>query len=299
MHVAPSRALKSFTSFELMSVFSKEFWIDLRSDFTINSLRRYKSLLPLGTTFLVNDATLLLASKVQRFKDRIINAFAELLSDGKYVYQNFKEKFTLEGLVTTIWNITLEAYQNYHNRLFSLTFAQRLLTVFCVPTKTEREAWVEKEEIAKKMHFHRKITGANIAHKVKIPSKYLPIIRLIAQEFSYLTFNSIIACQDLIKGLLRAHASLNKRSEVCMDDVKVVLMVRPYLVNPQSPHEGLIVKYRAQGLSVRDIAKKIGKVNYNQQIQRVIKKAELRGVLDSQSLPNGNDSNILKRQVKH
>ena len=106
MHVGPSRAFKSFTSNELTCVFNKEFWIDLRSDFTVNSLRRYKRRLPLGICFLVNDATLLLASKIQRFKDRIINGFSELLSDGKYVYQNFREKFTLEGSVTTIWNIT-------------------------------------------------------------------------------------------------------------------------------------------------------------------------------------------------
>jgi hypothetical protein len=82
---------------------------------------------------------------------------------------------------------------------------------------------------------------------------------------------------------MRAHAALNKRKEVCMADVKLVLMVRPYLVNPMSPFEGLIVKYRAQGLSLRAIAEKIGKRNYNRQIQRVIKKAELRGILDSES----------------
>jgi hypothetical protein len=122
-----------------MSVFSEEFWVDLRSDFTINSLLRYKSRLLSGVCFLVNDATLLLASRVQRFKDRIINGFSELLSDGKYVYQNFREKFTLEGSVTTIWNIISVAYENYKDRLFALTFSLRLLAVHYVPTKKERE----------------------------------------------------------------------------------------------------------------------------------------------------------------
>ena len=83
-----------------------------------------------------------------------------------------------------------------------------------------------------------------------------------------------------------------------MDDVKLILMVRPYLVNPMSPYEGLIVKYRAQGLSIRETANKIGKTNYNKQIQRVIKKAELRGILDSQSPKKLDDRNIPKRNVK-
>ena len=71
-------------------------------------------------------------------------------SDGKYIYQNFREKFVLEGAVTTIWNITSEAYQNYKDRLFALTFSQRFLTVHYVLTAKERKAWVEKEEAAKK-----------------------------------------------------------------------------------------------------------------------------------------------------
>jgi hypothetical protein len=248
---------------------------------------------------MVNDATLLLASKVQRFKDRIINAFAELLSDGKYIYQNFKERLVLEGSVTTIWNITNEAYQNYKDRLFSLTFTQRLLAVHYSPTKAERDAWVEKEETAKKIQYHERIKIEDITRKVEIPSKYLTIVRHLAQEFSYLTLSSQVACQDLIKGLMRTHAALNKRNEVCMDDVKLVLMVRPYLVNPMSPYEGLIVKYRANGLSVRGIAKKLGKLNYNQQIQRVIRKAELRGILDSESSSKLADGNILERRGEH
>lgn len=298
MHVAPSRALKSFTSFEVMSVFSEDFWIDLRSDFTINSLRRYKEILLSGVCLMVNDATLLMASKTQRIKDRIINAFAELLSDGKYIYQDFGQKFTLEGPVTSLWNITNQTYQSYKDRLFAQTFSQRFLTVHYAPSKTEREEWVEKEEAAKKMHFLGKIGVDDIVRKVEIPAKYLLVVRHLAQEFSYLTLTSLVACQDLIKGLLRAHASLNKRSQVCMDDVKVVLMVRPYLVNQLSPYEGLIVKHRAQGLSVREIAHKIGKANYNKQIQRVIKKAELRGILDSESRRKRLDSDILKRRVE-
>jgi hypothetical protein len=120
----------------------------------------------------------------------------------------------------------------------------------------------------------------NISKRVKMSSVYVGLVRHLARGFSYDSLTSPISCQDLIKGTLRAHASLNKRNEVCMDDLRFVLMLRPYLTNPFSPYEGKIVRLRAQGLSFGKIEKELGKVNYVQQIQRVIKKAELRGILD-------------------
>jgi hypothetical protein len=89
LHVGPSRALKSFTSSEVMSIFSEEFWIDLRSDFTMNSLRRYKDELKTGKCLFVNDGTTLFASKGQRTKDRLVGGLGELIADEVYTYQDY------------------------------------------------------------------------------------------------------------------------------------------------------------------------------------------------------------------
>lgn len=129
------------------------------------------------------------------------------------------------------------------------------------------------------MNNSHKITVDDIEVDVEIPPGYLRIIQHLAQEFSYDSVTSPMACQDLIKAVLRAHAALNKRSEVCIDDLVVVMRVRPFLRNPFAPFEGRIVRLRAQGLSIRGICKEIGKPNYGQQVQRVIRKAELRGIL--------------------
>ena len=297
MHVAPTRALKSFTSKDVMSIFHSDFWIDLKSDFTMNSLKNYINEFKRGVCLFVNDATTLLASKARRTKDRLVGGLSELLSDASYIYQDFRQKFLLNGQATVIMNITSEAFQNYKDRLFNLTFSERFLTVHHVLTKKEKEEWIIREEDAKKIEYGKIINVKDIALKVEIPRKYLLIVKHLAKEFSYLSLNSQVGCQDIIKAVLRAHASLNKRSQVCMDDVRFVLRIKPYLVNPFSPFEGLIVKYRAKGLSISQIEQKIGKSNYRQQIQRVIKKAELRGILESQSLPKGYDNNPLKRQV--
>jgi hypothetical protein len=266
-----------------MSIFDREFWLDLKSDFTMNSLSRYKAELESGRCLFVNDGTTLFASKSQRTKDRLVGGLSELLSDGSYTYQDFGQKLSLLGNITMVINITSEAYQNYKDRLFGLTFSERFLTAHHVLTKVDKEAWVEHEEVAKRMHYGQVIYVEDIENKVEIPSKYLPIVKNLARDFSYASLCSPIGCQDLIKGTMRAHASLNRRSQACSDDLRFVVMTRKYWVNPFSPWERLIVKYRAQGLSVRQIVRKIGKRNYDTQVRRVIEKAELRGILDALS----------------
>jgi hypothetical protein len=127
LHVAPTRALKSFTSTEVMRIFTEEFWLDLKSDFTMNSLSRYETVFSAGVTLFANDLTALLASKAQRFKDRLAGGLSELFSDGSYTYQDFRTKFTLKGRITMVANITFEAYQNYKDRLFEAHVLGKIL----------------------------------------------------------------------------------------------------------------------------------------------------------------------------
>lgn len=128
----------------------------------------------------------------------------------------------------------------------------------------------------KRIHLESAITVDDIEREVHIPEKYFGPIEHLGQDFSHTSLRTKVGAQDLIKATMTAHASLNRRKEVCRDDLGFVIAIRPYLTNPFSPYEGKIVKYRAQGHSIREIGRKIGKLNYNQQIQRVIRKAELK-----------------------
>lgn len=280
LDVAPSRHLKTYTSTEIMDIFDSEFWINIKSDFTIHSLKRHRKKLKKGKCLFVNDGTTLFASKSQRTKDRLVGGLSELLADEIYTYQDFRTKFSLSGRVTLVMNITSEAYQNYKDRLFGLTFSERLLTAHHTLSKQEKDEWVAKEERARKLHFEDCITVDDIETDARIQRKYYKLIQYLAEEFSYLSLRSFVGCQDLIKATLLAHASLNKRQEVCKDDLKFLMMIKEYLVNPFSPFEGKIVKYASEGFSYRDICKKLGKPNYIRQVQRVVEKAKLRGILD-------------------
>lgn len=262
-----------------MSILSPDFYIDLRSDFTMNSLRRYTEAFLLGVCLFTNDVTAWLSSKAQRTKDRAVGGLSEFMSDGKYIYQDFRQKFELIGWVTMVLNITSETFQNNKDRLFGSTFSERLLTVHYAMTQKEKQEWVEKEETAKNIHFDKPITVDDIETEVELPPEYFVVIEHLAKEFSFDSLNSPVSCQDLIKATLRAHAALNKRRQVCVDDLVFVKKIQPYLTNPFSPHEGKIVRLRAKGLSIAEICKAIHKGNYQQQVQRVIRKAELRGIL--------------------
>jgi hypothetical protein len=105
------------------------------------------------------------------------------------------------------------------------------------------------------------------------------MIQHLAQEYSYDSLTSPVACKDLINATMRAHAALNKRGQVCIDDLVFVARIQPYLTNPFSQYDGEIIRLRAKGLGVKQICKEIRKVNYDHHVHIVIKKAELRGVL--------------------
>ena len=135
-----------------------------------------------------------------------------------------------------------------------------------------------------------KITIDDIETNIKpIPKRYLKWIKINAKKFSYLSLQTYVGCQDLIKALVRAHAALNQRNEVCIDDFALVSMVEPYLVNPFSPYEGRIVELWAEGnMSSRALCKAIGKSeNYHTQVERVIEKARLRGILPPEAENEG------------
>ena len=280
-HIAPSRHFKTYTSNEVMKIFNDDFWINLRSDFTIHSLERYKTKLKQNVCLNINDATLLFASKAQRTKDRLVGALSELLSDASYTYQDFNRKFDLKGWISLIMNMTSESYQNYKDRLFGLTFQERVLTVHSILKEEEILFWTARQEETAKIHYNGKITLADIELKInRIPSEYLETIQHQAREFSYLSLKGYIGCQDTIKGILRAHAALNKRHDICNDDLMLLSMIKPHLTNPFSPNEGKIVKYAAQGLSYRNICALIGKdKNYVRYVYSVVEKARLRGII--------------------
>jgi len=247
----------------------------------MNSLQRYQNEIKNGRCLLCNDGTTEFASKTRRVKDRLVGGLSELISDGKYTYQDGAyTKFTLQGNVTLIMNLTSESYQHNKNTLLATTFSERLLQVHHRLTREEKNMWLEKSRKTKSLRYEEKITIDDICLEVSITKKYLERIRAFSRRFSYPTLKTQIGCQDLVTATLCAHAALNNRDEICDDDFTFLRMVEPYLTDPFSSNEGKIVEYYDRGLSYRRICRKLGKTgNYLGQVQRVVDRAALRGVI--------------------
>ena len=281
-HVGTPRSFKSALTNEITTnIFSEEFYIDLKSDFTANSLKAYIDKIKEGRVFVTNDAALLLDSKAYRTKKRLEGSLAELVSDGVYEYQDFKQKFRLEGNVRLLFNMTFESYQKNKKSIFVSTLSDRMVTLFHLPSETQKENWIFKQENTEQIKFSPKITVNDIETEIKpIPSHLLKLIKLEARKLSYLMLRSFISAQDLMKGTVRAHASLNNRKNVCSDDFYFLFLIKPYFVNPFNLDEIRIIQLRAKGMGYGAICKAIGwSNNCRQQVKRIIIRNKMRGIL--------------------
>ncbi len=283
MHIAPTRQLKGFTSDEVRMIFHKKFWKYLGSDFTINSLEEDADIIRKGICYFINDGTTLFASKAKRTRDRLVGGFSELVSDGKYIYQDALGGFKLEGPVTFIMNMTSESYSKHKDRMLGLTFLERTLTIHHVLSKKELEDWVKKEDRARNVTFNNIIRLRDIETDLKeIPSRFLKLIKIRAWEFSHLSVRSYVGSQDIMKAFVRAHAALNNRKYVCLDDFYVLSLLKQYLIDPFNPSESMIIRLRAKGIGYGEICQKIGwPTTCRQQVKRIIKRAEMRGILQT------------------
>ena len=127
LHVAPSRQLKSRTTNEQMHLFPKKKTEYVGSDFTIHGLiRSYETGKALDKKcLLINDPTLLLDSKADRTKARLVDAFAELASEGRYIYSDYQKTHEIKAQFSLIANITPDSYFRNRKKLLGNTFRER------------------------------------------------------------------------------------------------------------------------------------------------------------------------------
>jgi len=282
VNVTPTRQLKSFTSEAAYEIVDKKLSKYVGSDFTMNSLKDDKDLIKEGICYLINDVTVLFASKAKRTKDRLVGGLSELVSDERYIYKDALGGFELRGPVTFIMNITAESYQKNKERMIGSTLLERTLTIYDSFSMQEAEEWTIKEERAKHTVFkYPTISYDDIETRIKeIPHHFLRLINIRAREFSHLSMRSFVGTQDIIKSLLRSHAALNQRKRVCFDDFYFLSLIKPYLVDPFNPTESRIIQLRGQGMGYTKICEEIKwPSTCRQQVKRIILKAKMRGIL--------------------
>lgn len=281
LNVAPTRQFKSVSSNLIEKMFPANYSFHVGSDFTIHSLYKETKGKVDKKCLFINDGTLLLTSKTKRGKDRLVNALAEVLSDGKYHYGDFQNSFDIKGKCTVVMNMTLEAFNRYENSLLSNTFLERFLTVFHnMPGKEQHNYYDLREERNENAKvFPRKLTVKTL--KVENVGEYRKAFIEFGKDYSALSIRSFLGCVDQVEALAVSHAVLNGRNRLCEDDMEVVRMAREYLVNPSCPNRSRIVALYQQGRSQRDICLLLNRdyEKYRPYVSKILKKARMRGVI--------------------
>jgi len=285
--VAPPGQFKTRSSIEAQSILPKRKWNTLKDDDTMHAIfERYRNgnVANLGRKALfLDDATTLFATKPKRVKDRIISGFTKLLSQGDWSYgERQNPDLILKGNISLIMNLTLESYMKYESKLLGSTFLERFLTIFYNLSEPEIMEYIKEEKernrivVTNKLHLKLKPT------EIDNLDEYNDRITNFAKEYSRLNFKSITRSQNQIIALLKSHLALNERNVIVDNDLELLELIKPYLVNPLAVNQDKIIGLAKKGLNVRDICKELKRdpEKYNRHVYRVLKKAKERGVLD-------------------
>ena len=112
-------------------------------------------------------------------------------------------------------------------------------------------------------------------------SKHSKRINELSKEWAILAYRSRMGIFDVIEVLLKAHAVLNDRIEICEDDFEFLKMVEPLIIDKTAPHQHEILKMYLKGSSHREICAGLQKEeeSYKSYVSKVIHTAIERGII--------------------
>lgn len=283
LHVAPSRQLKSQTTNEQMHLFPKRKTEYVGSDFTIHGLiRNYETGKALDKKcLLINDLTLLLDSKADRTKARLVDAFAELASEGRYIYSDFQRTYELKARFSLIANITPDSYFRNRKKLLGNTFTERCLVVYHQLTDEEMsEANLHREErVSLKTDPFKQVL---MEDDVKIVTTDISRFNEYAKRWRILgAYSSSSALFDMIKSVAVAYAILSGHTRITEDEYRFLDMLGPHVRNPFEGVKLRILELAHQGRSIRDICSILNRdyEKYRPYVSKTIVEYRRRGVL--------------------
>jgi hypothetical protein len=255
LNVAPSRHLKTQTTQEQMQLFSKDKLVYVGSDFTIHGLiRDYDSGRKIdGRCLLINDMTLLLASKAKQTRSRLIDAFSELASEGRYIYRDFQQSHEVKARFSLIANITPHSFQVNRKQLLGNTFIERCLVVYHALTDEEMsEANLNRDQrVAMTIE---KFKPSRREQDVKIQREDLVRFDEYAKRWRLLGgYSSSSSLFDMIRSIAVAYAILSGHRKITKIEYRFLDMLEPYLRNPDRSVKLDILELAHQQRSIKDI----------------------------------------------
>jgi len=276
--ISPPGQFKSQTTRELQNIFSQKSIKDLGSDFTIHSIIKISQNGRLFNhkTLLINDLTLLFSSKANRTKDRLVNALAEILSEGVYTYGDRLEAHMIfKAKVNIIANITTSSFYQNKKSFLDNTFIERLMPFHYNLSDNKQEAFSIDETNRKSMIFGNKISLKKLT--IENYAAYNDVLLSLAKEYKLLTLSpSLPRCIDKIKALIGGLCILNNQTTITQEIIEHTSLLIKYS-GSQGNKDMDIIQLFNQGVSIKEICRTL---NYDSDYPyKVIRKYKQNGFL--------------------
>jgi hypothetical protein len=155
--------------------------------------------------------TLLLASKAKQTRSRLIDAFSELASEGRYICRDFQQSYEVKARFSLIANITSHSLVS-RKHLLSNTFIERCLVVYHVLTDEEMsEANLNRDQ--REAMTVEKFTACTSEIDVKVAREDLVRFDefrqspMVASLFSTGTTTDKKSCAGILSALLAIYSA--------------------------------------------------------------------------------------------
>lgn len=285
LNVAPSRHLKTQTTQEQTRIFPRNRLIYAGSDFTIHGIiRDYDSGRKLDKKcLLINDMTLLLASKAKQTRSRLIDAFSELASEGRYIYRDFQQSYEVKAHFSLAANITPHSFLVNRRELLGNTFIERCLVVYHALTEEEMsQANLSRENRASQHigRFKQKVRESDVVVTAEDCIRFDEYARRWRIYGAYSSSSSLF---DMIRSVAVAYAILSEHRKITRSEYRMLDMLEPHLRNPNESVKLRILDLAHQGRSIEDICSVMNEKyeTYRPFVSRTISEYKRRGVLAS------------------
>lgn len=282
LNVAPSRHLKTQTTAEQQLIVQKSRLMYAGSDFTIHGLiRDYNSGRDIdGKCLLINDMTLLLASKAKQTRGRLIDALSELASEGRYIYSDFQHTYEVKARFSLIANITPHSFLVNRRQLLGNTFTERCLVLYHSLTDQEMSEANLKRETRNSMRIDR---FKPAIHESDVHVSRQDTVRFdeYARRWRILAASSSSSSLfDMIKSAAVAHAILSSQREITNDQYRFLDMLEPHLQNQWETVKLRILQLAHEGRSIKDICNLLnqGYDSYRPYVSKAINEYRRMGV---------------------
>jgi len=263
INVSETGQFKSRTSFELFNIFKKcysesyenfnnEGIISLGSDITLNWLAEnsdYGKKIN-NKMLLINDLTLAYSSKSNRSINRLLMGLAELISEGVYVYGDFRTNIKINARISLILNVTNIFFNHYRELIKENTFGDRMLIIFLNLSPDDLK---KSSNSCKKDFFFKspiKLKPVFVHYE-----KYLGLIQNFAEKYFFHNLGSLSRFSDKIISLLCGFACLNGRTEINDSDIDFLCNVEKYFFNPQMELLDFAIDLFLEGFNFYEIAR--------------------------------------------